>query len=157
MLYCALAALACSVGRILVTFVGALFRIAVLGVMLLLIDVLARPIQLTLDSRPLLRREIAAGLARASLVQFDLRFLPSKPCRLDTCQLTAANALSNPLLLIVLAFVDAIPPSLRQAGRRDYDCHQRRHHKPFHEPLHFHYLLPPWPAAPCGGLKVNML
>ena len=76
--------------------------------MLLPIDAATLPIQLALDSRPLPRREFAAGLARAGLVQSDLRVLPSEPRRFDSGQLTALNALSNPLSLILLAFVDAV-------------------------------------------------
>src|SRR5262247_2346339 len=122
---------------VLLAFVDAVVGIAVLGVVLLLIDVLALPIQLALDSSPFLRSEFAAGLTRAGFIKLDLRFLPSKPCRFNSCQLSTANALSNPLLLIVLAFVDSISSSLRQASRRNYDGHHRRHHKPFHEPLHY--------------------
>jgi hypothetical protein len=105
---------------------------------LLLIDSPARPIQLALDSRPLLRSEFAAGPPRARFIQLNLRLLSPEPRRLDSIQLAAANALSNPLSLILLAFVDPIPPSLRQASRRDYHRYQGRHHKPFHEPLHYH-------------------
>jgi hypothetical protein len=65
-------------------------------------------IQLTLDSRPFARREFAAGLTRSGLIQLDLRLLPLEPRSLDPCQLAAANALLNPLSLILLAFVDAV-------------------------------------------------
>jgi hypothetical protein len=64
-----------------------------------------------------------------------MRLPPSESRGLDSRQLAAANSLSNPLSLILLASVDA----LRQASHRDYDGHQRRHHEPFHEPL-FHYV-----------------
>jgi hypothetical protein len=119
-------------------FVDSVIRDAVLGVTLLLINVATRPIQLALDSRPLLRSELAAGPPRARFIQLNLRLPSPEPRRLDPSQLTALNALSNPLSLILLAFVDAIPSSLRQASRRDYDGYQGRHHKPFHEPLHYH-------------------
>jgi hypothetical protein len=152
----ALNALPNPVSLVLLAFVDAVVGVAVLGVVLLLIDFLALPIQLALDSSPFLRREFAAGLTRAGFIKLDLRFLPSKPRGFNSGQLAAANALSNPLLLIVLTFVDAVPSSLSQASRRDYDGHHRRHHKPFHEPL-FHFQLPPWPAAPGGVLKVNAL
>src|SRR5262247_890346 len=82
--------------------------IAILGVVLLAVDPTALPIQLTLDSRPLLRSEFAAGLTRAGFVQPDLRLLPSNPRRFDRRQLAAANALLNPLSLVLLAFVDAV-------------------------------------------------
>src|SRR5499426_348391 len=82
--------------------------IAILGVVLLAVDPTALPIQLTLDSRPLLRREFTAGLTSAGFVQTDLRLLPSDPRRLDRRQLAAANALLNPLPLVLLAFVDAV-------------------------------------------------
>jgi hypothetical protein len=133
----ALNALPNPVSLVLLAFVDAVVGVAVLGVVLLLIDILARPIQLALDSRPFLWREFAAGPTRSGFIKLDLRFLPSKPCRFNSGQLATANALSNPLLLIVLAFVDTIPSSLRQASRRDYYGHHRRHYKPFHEPLHF--------------------
>src|SRR5262245_66626053 len=76
--------------------------------MLLAVDSTALPIQLTLDSRPLLRSEFAAGLTRAGFVQPDLRLLPSEPRRFDRRQLAAANALLNPLSLVLLSFVDAV-------------------------------------------------
>jgi hypothetical protein len=123
---------------ILLAFVDAVVGIAVLGVVLLLIDYLARPIQLALDSRTLLRCELAAGPPRAGFIQSDLRFPPLNPRRFNSGQLAAANALSNPLLLITLTLVNAISSSLRQASRRDDDGNQRRHHKPIHEPLHYH-------------------
>src|SRR5262245_20527481 len=114
--------------------------IAVLGVVLLLIDIPACPIQLMLDSRPLPSSKLAARSTRNGLIEPDLRLLSLKPRRLDSGQLAAANPLSNPLLLIVLTFVDAVVGvgslSLRQAGRRDYGAHQRRHCKPFHRALH---------------------
>jgi hypothetical protein len=83
---------------------------------LLAVDAAARPIQLTLDSRPLARREFAAGPARARFMQTDSRLPPSESRGLDSGQFSAANALSNSLSLILLAFVD----TLRKAGRRDY-------------------------------------
>jgi hypothetical protein len=145
-----------SLSLVLLAFVDAVVWVAVLGVVLLLIDVLALPIQLALDSSPFLRLEFAAGLTRAGFIKLDLRFLPSKPRRFDRRQLATANALSNPLLLIALTFVDTVLSSLRQASRRDYGCHQSRHHKPFHEPLHFiTYLL--GPPRQAGVLKVNAL
>jgi hypothetical protein len=134
----ALNALSNPLSLILLAFVDAVIGIAVLGVVLLLIDSPARPIQLALDSRPLLRREFAARPPSTGLIQLNLRLLSPEPSRLDPIQLAAANALSNSLSLILLAFVDAIPSSLRQAGRRDYHGYQGRHHKPFHEPLHYH-------------------
>ncbi|MGH9753156.1 MAG: hypothetical protein ACREA2_10260 [Blastocatellia bacterium] len=100
--------------------------------MLLPIYVAARPVQLTLGSRPFLRREFAAGLTRAGFIQLDLRLPPLEPRRLDPRQLATANALSNPVLLIVLALVDAVSvigsSSLRQASHWDDDGHQRRHY-----------------------------
>jgi hypothetical protein len=126
------------VGRFFGKLVDYRSGITILGVVLLPIDAATLPIQLALDSRPLLRSELAAGLARAGLVQPDLRILPSEPRRFNSGQLAAANALSNPLLLITLTLVNAISSPLRQASRRDYDGNQRRHHKPIHEPLHYH-------------------
>jgi hypothetical protein len=147
----ALNAISNPLSLILLAFVDAVIGIAVLSVVLLLIDSPARPIQLALDSRPLLWSELAAGTTRPSLIQPDLRLPSLNPRRFNSGQLAAANALSNPLLLITLTLVDAISSSLRQASRRDYGGYQGRHHKPFHEPLH--YQLPPWPAASGGRLK----
>jgi len=144
----ALNALPNSISLIILAFVYRVIGDAVLGVMFLLIDVLARSIQLMLDSLSLLRSEFTAGLTRSGFIQLDLRFPPLYSRRLDPRQLAAANALPDPLLLIPLAFVDTVPSPLSQASRRNYDRHQRRHHKPFHEPLL--HLYPPW-AASSGG------
>jgi len=51
--------------------------IAILRVVLLPVNAAAFPIQLALDSRPLPRRKLAAGSARAGFIQPDLRLLPS--------------------------------------------------------------------------------
>jgi hypothetical protein len=134
----ALNALSNPISLVILAFIDSVIGDAVLGVVLLLIDSPARPIQLSLDSRPLLRGELAAGPPRTRFIQLNLRLLSTEPRRLDPIQLAAANALSNPLSLILLAFVDAIPSSLRQSSRRNYDGYQRRHHKPIHEPLHYH-------------------
>jgi hypothetical protein len=137
----ALNALSNAAPLILLAIVNAVVREAILDVMLLLINILARIVQPALDSSSLLWRELAAGPARARFTQPDSRLLSAEPCGFNSGQFAAANALSNSLPLILLAFIHA----LRKAGRRDYYGRQRRHREPFHESLH--WLSSPWPAA----------
>jgi len=61
-----------------------------LRVVLLPIDVAAHPIQLTLDSRPLLRREFTAGLTRAGFIQLDLSLPPLESRRCERLVESAA-------------------------------------------------------------------
>ena len=108
--------------------------------MLLPIDVTVRPVQLMLDSRPFAQREFAARTTRERFIESYLRLLSLEPRRFNPSQFATANALSNPLLLMPLARIDAVPAiaptSLRQSRRRNHRGHQRRHCKPFHKTLH---------------------
>src|SRR5215475_299366 len=92
--------------------------IAVLAVMLLPIDVTARPVQLMLDSRPFARCEFAARTTRERFIEPDLRLPSFEPGGLNPRQLAAANALSNTQLLIALTLVDAIDPAITPSPLR---------------------------------------
>lgn len=98
-----------------------------------------------LNPRPFAQREFTARTSRERFIESDLRLLPFQPRRFNPRQLAAANALSNPLLLIPLTRVDAVPAiapsSLRQSRRRNHCGHQRRHCTPFHQASHITSLI----------------